>query len=695
MRHALVSLVLASISLALHAAPADVTYSEDVAPIFLERCGDCHRPGGMAPMALTSYRAARPWARAIRREVASERMPPFHARGADYALQDDISLSRQQIDTVLAWVDQGAAEGDPKAMPPLPDYVARAAAKPAPDLFLEFPGEFSVPPGADLQRAFVIRNTSDRDLWVNGVDYEPDLNPAVHHMFAFTDPTGLGWQYQDQDPEPGFLGSIDGGEGTDRMMAIFVAGGGGFGGWAPGAGITLYGKGIGQLLPAGTDIILQYHYWNGTDEPLTHRPRIGLYLHDGPVERILQFAGPSANQKLAIRPGDTDSTSYGNWTAGEDMLVLGVMPHMHFLGKSMKLTMHEPDGKVSTLVDVPRYDFEWQTVYRYQEPIPIAKGTRVEMVAVHDNSAENPANPHSPPRLTMFGERSDDEMADGTLFIARSRGEGVADTPKLLGADRGLLASAGGAMDAVIHFGAGGEPGFGLTEHELGSGFWYYGEPTADAPSAGVFLEDPMATELEPFPFSEFVYILDGSLRLTDAAGRSREFGPGDAVLVPRGVPVKWEHDEPLHKYFVILDPGDPAQPAGDYDTYLAFDGSGTLPAGRDGARERIYYADAATGSEAGVWEADPVSSDEDRPGRRVAEPVTFPYSELMVILEGSVTIVDEAGREGLVTAGDVVILPKGRAVEWHQSQTLRKFYVSFDAGDSAAASSPTASTGR
>ncbi len=208
-------------------AAAEITYTRDVAPIFVDRCGACHRPAGIAPMSLLSFESARPWARAIQREVTSRRMPPFHARGSDFAMKHDTSLDPQQIDTIGAWVRGGAKQGDPDAMPQIPDYDADARRGPQPDLVLEFGEAFPVPAHADLQRAFTITNELGRDVWIRGVDYEPDLNPVVHHMFVFTDPSGLGRKFQEADPGIGFLASVDGGEGTDKMMQIFQSGGGG------------------------------------------------------------------------------------------------------------------------------------------------------------------------------------------------------------------------------------------------------------------------------------------------------------------------------------------------------------------------------------------------------------------------------------------------------------------------------------
>ena len=516
-------------------------------------------------MSLLSWDSARPWARSILRQVTSRRMPPFHARGSDFALANDITLSAPEIEIVRSWVEGGAERGDPGALPTLPDYEAEARNRPRPDLVLDLGQSFTVPPHADMQRAFTIRNELGRDVWVRGVDYEPDLNPVVHHMFVFTDPSGRGRQFQDEDPELGFLASVDGGDGTDKMMEIFAHGGGGLGGWAPGAGIVLYPDGVGQRLAEGTDLVLQYHYWNNTGEPLLHRPKIGIFLYEGEPDRVLDFAGPSANDHIDIRPGDAHAEHWGDWTASEDLEIVGVMPHMHFLGRSMKLTLHEPGAPERLLVDVPDYDFEWQTVYQFEEPIAVRAGTRVEMVASFDNTGGNPRNVSDPPRLVTFGERSDDEMADGILFVARDRRGRTGDAPRMFGGD----SPAGVAMGAVVRFGPNGVPGVTLQPDELGRGWTYYRSETRESTAAGVALEDPQDIT-GVMPYDELVYILEGEVEIRDEKGHTATLGVGDAAVLPRGVELSWRHDQPLRKYwvtwdhdsateadsFVVLDPG-------------------------------------------------------------------------------------------------------------------------------------------
>ncbi len=398
---------------------AEPNFASDVGPLFHAKCGSCHRPNGIAPMSLLEYKSTRPWARSIKREVASRGMPPFGARGGDHAFRNDISLSDEEIHVIVSWVDAGAPEGDSTLLPEPPDYEALArAGLPEPDLVLAHDETWEVPPGADQQRAFVIHNEFDHDLWIEGIDWDQRSN-VVHHMFLFVDPSGLARKFEQEDPLPGFLGSVDGGAGTDKMMRIFLGGGDGIGGWAPGAQPLFYGEGIGQRIAAGTDFLLQYHYYNQSEETQVHRPRIALYLKDEPPKRKLEIEGPTlAPAKLFLPAGDPYVQSVADWIAPGDLEVLAVMPHMHNLGKDMIVTAHYPDGKVETLLDVPNFDPYWQTVYEYERRVFLPKGTRVHMVAHHDNSADNPLQLHDPPRDVRFGERADDEMVNASVFYA-------------------------------------------------------------------------------------------------------------------------------------------------------------------------------------------------------------------------------------------------------------------------------------
>jgi uncharacterized cupin superfamily protein len=351
--------------------------------------------------------------------------------------------------------------------------------------------------------------------------------------------------------------------------------------------------------------------------------------------------------------------------------VIGAMPHMHFLGKSMRLTLHYPDGAVKTLLDVPRFDFAWQTVYRLEPPLLLPKGTRVEMVAAHDNSAGHKGQRYSPPRNTRFGERSDDEMCDGILFLARKRGGNVGDTPRILGGSRERDYRAGAPMEALVRYGPGGPPGVGLKEQPPGRGYSYYRSEQRPGVSSGVFQVDPMDVDFT-LDFSEFIYVLEGSLTLRDGAGREETFNPGEAVVIPRGVPIHWRNDEPMREVFVTFD-ADLAIAALAAPSFVRVDTGAavTTSAIAAGLRERIDLR-APDGSTVAVRELDAGAPAIDLPnGAR--------HHELMVVLDGWASVTDASARVGRIDAGDVALLPRATPVSIAPRERLRWIVVAFE----------------
>ena len=324
-------------------------------------------------------------------------------------------------------------------------------------------------------------------------------------------------------------------------------------------------------------------------------------------------------------------------------------------------------GRRPGSVAVPRYDFEWQTVYQFEQPIPIHSGTRVEMVAAFDNTAANPRNDLDPLRLVTFGERSDDEMADGILFIARDRAGTVNDAPLLLSDGGEADYSAGAPMGEIIRFGPNGVPGVTLLPDELGQGWTYYQSEVDENTRAGVALENPQDLRAT-MPYDEFVYILEGEVEVSDAKGRTVVLHTGDAAVLPKAVEIGWRHEAPLRKYWVAWDPKD----GGERESFVVLDldrDLSALPADDAGSRNDLQYEASGT-ARVGLWANDPGV---------LSEPLSFPHAELMVVLDGVATLVDSQGREGKITSGDVVLLPAGVPVRWRTDEPFRKLYVSFD----------------
>jgi mono/diheme cytochrome c family protein len=347
-------------------APKRVTFYADVLPILQENCIECHRPGGanmggmVAPMSFTDYQSSRPWAKAMAKAVATKTMPPWHAsevhRGT---FMDERVMEQSEIDTIVAWVEQGAPQGNPKDAPPplkFPDAGGWTIGEP--DLILSMPEPYFVPDDLlDETKYFTTVITEDllpQDRWIKAVEFRPD-SEAVHHIIA----TPLG-------------------------------------GIAPGNAPLVFRDGYSAKLETGTEIRWQMHYHKepGPGTGMWDQSSAGIvfYPENYTPEHVLTTQ-PLGTFAIDIPPYDPNWTATATFTFEKDSLINGMMPHMHYRGKEVRYTLHYPDGTEELLLHVPRYDFNWQTAYRFIDPKPVPAGTRVEMQGWWDNSENNPFNP--------------------------------------------------------------------------------------------------------------------------------------------------------------------------------------------------------------------------------------------------------------------------------------------------------------
>ena len=426
-------------------ADAGPSYYKDVLPILQAHCQVCHRPGEAGPFYLLTYKQAVVWADDIKEYTASRAMPPWKPRGGKEFVGDR-RMSEKEIGTLARWADAGCPEGDP-ADAPAPATFPGGLALGKPDLVLEAPGDFVLgPTGPDLFRVFVLPTGLTEDRHVTAFQVRPGNARVVHHAVTFFDTTGGAMKSlavaQVAEKKAVKPGDLDVGAGfTSGMLPglrlnpsdLFAARPpfGPLGGWAPGVVPREVGAGTGFLLPKGSDLVMQLHYHrNGKLEK--DRTQIGLYFAKGPVERPLLGLLVPGSFKLGkngeglgyIPAGEKAFVARGSWYALEDCTVRLVMPHLHLLGKSVKITMTPPKGKTETLIDIPEWDFNWQEVYVLKTPLKVPAGTRFEVEAVFDNSAANPKNPSDPPVDVRFGEQTTDEMLFGFLGATKDNPKG-------------------------------------------------------------------------------------------------------------------------------------------------------------------------------------------------------------------------------------------------------------------------------
>jgi len=383
------SIVSFDLSSSANRTAAEVTFSKDIAPILYDKCAACHRAGEIAPMSLMTYKESRPWAKSIREKVINRTMPPWHADPAHGKFSNDRSLSQKEIDTIVAWVDQGAKEGNPKELPARPQF-AEGWQIGKPDAVLTMLQDFTVPAeGVVDYKYFVIPTNFTEDKWVQAVEIRPGNRAVVHHVIAFV-------------VSPG----------DARRRGLFSVGEGfsGLAGTAPGEMPTVLPDGIGKKITAGSYIVFQMHYTpNGTSQK--DRTSIALIFNRKPVEKEL-MGGMAINRRFAIPPGAENHEVSASYTFKDDARILNLMPHMHLRGKSFEYRLIYPDGKSKVVLSVPRYDFNWQTRYELAEPVLAPKGSRLVCMAHFDNSEKNRWNP-DPTKTVRWGPQTWEEMMIG------------------------------------------------------------------------------------------------------------------------------------------------------------------------------------------------------------------------------------------------------------------------------------------
>ena len=403
---------------AAHVASSQITYARDVAPILARSCETCHRAGQIGPMPLTSYVQAAAWRGDIKKWTQDRQMPPWKADPGYGDFQDSRRLSNHDVATLAKWADAGAPEGNPSDIPPPPHFRDGWPLGP-PDLVLQPSRPYHLEAdGSDIYRCYVIPTDFTHDRYVSAVDVQPGNRAVVHHCIAFIDGTGASANLDGHEKEPGYTSF--GGVGFTPTGSL--------GGWAPGITAHDLPAGVATEVPAGARIVLQVHY-HKDGKPETDFSRIGLYFAKSEIQKTLHII--PIIHGLQIPEGDSHytvtTTSVPSPVAYH---LLAVTPHMHLLGRAMKLTALKPDGTTVPLISISDWNFNWQATYFYKTPIAFPKGTRVTMTATYDNSSQNPRNPNSPPKTVTWGEQTTDEMCIAFLHYTLDREHlAVRDSP--------------------------------------------------------------------------------------------------------------------------------------------------------------------------------------------------------------------------------------------------------------------------
>jgi hypothetical protein len=402
-----------------------VTFTKDVAPIMQAKCQSCHEPGSIAPMSLRTYEEARPWAKSIKLRVSTRQMPPWHIdRGVGVQkFKNDMSLTDEQINTIVSWVDQGAPQGDPADFKPKPIasammWQAERDGYGPPDLVIKAPLQTMPAVHQDEWWRPVVDIPITEPRWARMVEIRP-VNPEgrkiLHHSIAYhvLNPdnvqavnTGIGGGRPGDPPSPADL--------VNRRPQIME--------WAIGKGYDRFIDGTGKLIMPGEKISWDQHV-HAAGVEVTTASEIGLWLYpkgQEPTKRsyLVGFTGlKNGTQGLDIPPNSITYTE-GFTVLKENTIITNFQPHFHLRGKMMQVEAILPEGRTQIISSVSNFNFNWMTNYIYaDDAAPVfPKGTIIHVSAYYDNTTANKNNP-DPNQWVGYGDRTVDEMAHAWMNV--------------------------------------------------------------------------------------------------------------------------------------------------------------------------------------------------------------------------------------------------------------------------------------
>jgi mono/diheme cytochrome c family protein len=368
---------------------AKITYSKEVARIIQDNCQTCHHAGTAAPFSLMNFDDVVKQADNIKEAVSEKRMPPWFADPHYGKFSNDRRLKKEDVDTLLAWIDGGMERGNQADLPAERTY-ADGWTIGKPDVIFDLPEEYSVPAeGVVDYQYFITKTNFKEDVWIQAAEARPGHREVVHHIIvSYRDPKG-----KDRS-------------GRGNLGEGFIVG------TAPGDMPLMLPPGVARKIPAGAELIWQMHYTpNG--KATKDRSQVGLVFYKGkePPKYNSQTV-TIMNPRFEIPAGDADYKVESEWTTPRDALLISYVPHMHLRGKDFKYDVTYPDGKKETLLSVPKYDFNWQLMYRVEKPLHLPKGSTIHCTAHFDNSKGNKANP-DPSKPVYWGDQTFEEMMIG------------------------------------------------------------------------------------------------------------------------------------------------------------------------------------------------------------------------------------------------------------------------------------------
>jgi len=369
-----------------------LTYTQDIAPILKDYCVRCHKDGGLAPWAMTDYQTIAGWSAMIKEVLLSKRMPPWKADPNIGTFSNSFALPDSNARKIIRWIDNGLQPGNgADVLANLPKDTLEWEAG-TPDKIITLKKEEIPATGIVPYRFQQIQLDLDRDTWLRGIAMKPGNTKVVHHFVVAEKGSNSQSLIVDRKPYPWI----------DNYIAVGTGG----------EETTLFPEQTGILIKKNTTLVVQIHY-TSTGKAEIDQTQIGFYFQDQAPEKELYAISPSTTQ-FKIPPFAKDVTIVATDTITKDIAVHFVGPHMHYRGKSIKVSAQFPDGSEQTIISVPDYNFNWQFIYKLDTPFDIPKGSVLKVEGIFDNSFQNPLNP-DPSKELRYGKQSIDEMLIGFL----------------------------------------------------------------------------------------------------------------------------------------------------------------------------------------------------------------------------------------------------------------------------------------
>ena len=418
----------------LGARDADPTFAKDVAPILYRNCTTCHRPGGLGPFSLIEYDSAKKRVEDMKDAISTNYMPPWHADGPHGVFRNDRRLPEADRQTILRWIETGAKPGNLNELPPRPQYATKWSIG-EPDAIVTMPEDFTVPASGTIEyQYFEVPTNFTEDKWVQAIEFMPGAREVVHHVLVYARvprpanapapapaqagapaapaPTPVlirNREWEKTPPEPPRQDSVH-----NRRNPLGAL----IGGTAPGTNVMEFVPGTALRIRAGTILTFQMHY-TAKGHEMHDRTSVGFrFAKEMPDEEIL--SSQFINGSFTIPAGAKDLAVPSELTAGQPVKIWGLLPHTHLRGRRWQYTVEKPDGTSQVILDIPRYDFNWQTYYLFATPLLLQPGEKIKATAWYDNtpSKTNP-DPNSP---VKWGDQTWEEMQyTGFLYSIPSR----------------------------------------------------------------------------------------------------------------------------------------------------------------------------------------------------------------------------------------------------------------------------------